>query len=467
MYEGTSAGPEVESSAAKAAAEQARTRRLGIRTGLVAGLLGPALLVGSILLGDATATGVDRVLAILGWFLLFVLPMDVVMTVVNTRAQRRTNELVGTLLRQLDEAAAEAARQAAAREGQVRHQEFERRLANALEMAEGEPEVIGVVERCFSAIVPDSPVELLLADNSHAHLLRMASASPTPHGSGCPVDAPDHCPAARRAQVQQFPDSGALDACPKLRDRPGGPLSAACVPVSMMGRTVGVIHATGRVGATMDRGTVNDLATLANLAGARIGLLRVVADTQLQAGTDSLTGLLNRRSLEQKVRAVREQATKVALVMADLDRFKALNDTYGHDTGDRALRLFARVLTESVRAEDLVCRYGGEEFVLALPGCSAGQVLPLLEAVRARLEAAVSVAGLPGFTASFGVTDAEAHEDLVTVVDRADGALFEAKRQGRDRVVVHPTEGAALPEGAAEEGVVGAGRTPPELPARP
>ena len=126
------------------------------------------------------------------------------------------------------------------------------------------------------------------------------------------VDSPDHCPAARRAQVQRFADSEELDACPKLRGRPEGAVSALCVPVSIMGRTVGVIHATGEQGASLIETTVQDLETLAKLAGARIGLLRVMAETQLQAATDSLTGLLNRRSFEQRASLMRRQATLVA-----------------------------------------------------------------------------------------------------------------------------------------------------------
>ena len=89
----------------------------------------------------------------------------------------------------------------------VRRSAQERRLANALEMAEGEPEVLEVVERAFAATLPTSPVELLLADNSHAHLSRMATASPTGEPPNCRVDSPDRCPAARRAQVQRFDDS--------------------------------------------------------------------------------------------------------------------------------------------------------------------------------------------------------------------------------------------------------------------
>ena len=327
----------------------------------------------------------------------------------------------------------------------VHRQEFGRRLANALDMSDGEPEVVEVIGRSFASVLPDRPVELLLADNSHAHLRRLTYVSPTGTPPGCQVDSPHNCPAARRAQIQFFDDSEALDACPKLRGRPEGALSAVCVPVSIMGRTVGVIHATGQPSAKVPDDAITDLGSLANLAGARMGLLRVMAETQLQATTDSLTGLLNRRAFEHEFSTTRPTQGSLSVAMADLDHFKALNDTYGHDTGDRALRLFAQVLTDSLRAGDLIGRHGGEEFVLALPGCPAATARRLLDAIRERISAAITVAGLPGFTASFGVVDARDHEDLPTLIGRADAALFAAKRDGRDRVVVHDATGVAGP----------------------
>ncbi len=335
----------------------------------------------------------------------------------------------------------------------ARGQKFESRLANALDMADGEAEVMTVIERSFAITLPGSPIELLLADNSHAHLQRVASASPTGAPPGCSVDSPDHCPAARRAQVQHFNHSEALDACPKLRDRPEGPARALCVPVSIMGRTVGVMHATGTSEAPFHSTQLSDLETLAKLAGARVGLLRVMSETQLQAATDGLTGLLNRRSFEQKVAPLLERQGPLSLAMADLDHFKALNDTYGHATGDRALVLFAEILRSSFRSEDVIGRHGGEEFVIALPTCTALNAQKFLDALRSRLDAAITVAGLPHYTASFGVAEALGKEDVPTLISRADAALFVAKRDGRDRVVIGPTTGEAT-------------ATPPEEPGR-
>ncbi len=410
-------------------------------------VVGPLLGVLAVYLTSLTASGAARYPVDALWMAAFVAPMAVALSVRSAREQDKSDGVIATLAHQF--------------EAQARGQKFESRLANALDMAEGEPEVVQVIERSFSAIVPDASIELLLADNSHAHLLRMASASPTGCPPSCGVDSPDHCPAARRAQVQRFSDSEELDACPKLQGRPEGAMSAMCVPVSIMGRSVGVIHVTGEQHAAFSENTVQDLETLAKLSGARIGLLRVMAETQLQATTDSLTGLLNRRSFEHRVAAVWRDETDVAVAMADLDHFKELNDTYGHETGDRALRLFAQVLRESLRVEDLVCRHGGEEFAMAIPGCHIEKAREILDAVRIRLEAATTVAGLPRFTVSFGVVEAHAKEDLPTILSRADTALFQAKREGRDRVVVLDASGNEVlaPAGSADPSITGNGRS--------
>jgi diguanylate cyclase (GGDEF)-like protein len=202
-----------------------------------------------------------------------------------------------------------------------------------------------------------------------------------------------------------------------------------------------------------DGDRVSDLGTLANLAGARIGLLRVMAETQLQAATDNLTGLMNRRTLENATHQLRSTGTSFTVAMADLDRFKELNDTYGHETGDRALRVFARSLQSSVRSQDLVGRHGGEEFVVVFPHCAAEHARVALEAARAKLEAALAASGLPTFTASFGVVEAGASEAFATVISRADAALFHAKRNGRDRVVVHDEAGLAVDPVVEDDGI--------------
>src|ERR1700722_2560409 len=392
----------------------------------------PAVAIGNFFGSGFTADAVTA-----GALIAMFIPLVSALVIISDRQQNKTDQKVRTLTRELSEAIEVADRESVTREVQGQRQRFESRLANALDMAEGEPEVIAVIERSFAAVVPDAPVELLLADNSHAHLLRMAGVGPDGEPPSCSVDSPDRCPAARRAQVQVFADSDHLDACPKLRNRPQGRISALCVPVSIMGRTVGVIHATEKPEAEVEDAQIQDLTTLAKLAGARIGLLRVMAETQLQASTDTLTGLLNRRSFSEKVAAVPHDLHPVAIAMADLDHFKDLNDTYGHETGDRALRLFTRVLRDTLRSHDIISRYGGEEFAIAFPDCSSVDATRALTNVAAQLDAAITVGGLPKFTSSFGLTEIGRDEEMSGALRRADDALLVAKRSGRDQIVLH------------------------------
>ena len=201
-----------------------------------------------------------------------------------------------------------------------------------------------------------------------------------------------------------------------------------------MGRTVGVVHATGEVDEPLDDDAVAALQTLANQAGNRVGMLRVMAETQLQASTDGLTGLVNRRSLENRVRHLRSEGTEYALVMADLDHFKALNDAYGHETGDRALRIFSETLRGALRTDDLACRYGGEEFAIVLPGVDVHQAVEAVQRIREALDDETGRGDTPTFTASFGIACSEDADGFDDLVSRADAALFAAKDAGRNRI---------------------------------
>jgi diguanylate cyclase (GGDEF)-like protein len=320
-------------------------------------------------------------------------------------------------------------------QGEARRREFETRLARALEMADDEVAAFDVIGRAMRTVASEAPIELLIADNSHAHLERVVVSQPgDATGRGCPVDSPDGCVAARRAQTQVFHDSDDLDSCPMLRGRDRGRCSGVCVPVSIMGRTVGVVHATGDADRPLGDDEVAALQTLANQAGNRVGMLRVMAETQLQASTDGLTGLVNRRSLENRVRHLRSEGTAYALVMADLDHFKALNDAYGHETGDRALRIFSEVLRGALRADDLACRYGGEEFAIVLPGVDVHQAVEAVQRIREALDDETGRGDTPTFTASFGIACSEDAEGFDDLVHRADAALFAAKDAGRNRI---------------------------------
>jgi diguanylate cyclase (GGDEF)-like protein/PAS domain S-box-containing protein len=346
---------------------------------------------------------------------------------------------------------------------QARRDSFGSKLSEALEMADEEDAVCEVVERAMVETSHETPMELLLADSSRANLKR-AATSPAAAAPGCPVKSPFSCVAVRRGSAVVFDSSEVLNACPKLRDRPGGPCSAVCVPVSFMGRSLGVLHTTGPDGAPLSGEQVARLTTLAAQTGARIGTVRAFEKTQLQASTDALTGLGNRRTLEKQLRGIIKGGNPFAIAIADLDRFKQLNDAHGHETGDRALRLFAQVTQEVLRDHDLIARWGGEEFVIVLPQLDRFQAVIVLDRIRRTL-ARAHPGETPRFTASFGVTDSTQADNVEQLMAIADQGLYAAKQAGRDRTTIgEPSTGPPRSPTATEpESATPAPRARPSL----
>jgi diguanylate cyclase (GGDEF)-like protein len=321
---------------------------------------------------------------------------------------------------------------------------FSNQLVEALEMADSEAEADRVIARAMSAISDVHPMELLLADSSRSHLER-ACVHPKNGSPNCSVESPYSCIAVRRGHPQIFPDAEALNACPKLLGRMGGSLSAACVPVNFMGRALGVLHVAGAKGKPPNPEQIAQLTALGVHAGTRIGTLRAFERSQLQASTDSLTGLTNRRAAEEVLSNLMAVDSAFAVVMADLDFFKRLNDTQGHEAGDRALKLFADTAREVVRDRDHVVRWGGEEFALLLPGANCERAAEVVGRLRAALAQAHLLAGTPVFTASFGISDSTMTRDRETLIRLADDALYRSKQTGRDCCTVGDSQAMNLP----------------------
>jgi diguanylate cyclase (GGDEF)-like protein len=206
---------------------------------------------------------------------------------------------------------------------------------------------------------------------------------------------------------------------------------------------------TARVNAYRRRLLFVAAITLALAAGLATRLARpvarVLADlTRLtrQAQTDGLTNLANRRALDERldgeVDHARRLGTNVAFVIADIDNFKSINDSHGHQTGDEVLRRVARAFSEAVRELDLPGRYGGEEIALVLPGTNLSGARALAEKIRKtleELEVTTPEGNTVHVTASFGAACYPAQTGVEELVAAADAALYEAKRTGKNRVV--------------------------------
>ncbi|MBA2238499.1 MAG: GGDEF domain-containing protein [Lysobacter sp.] len=169
------------------------------------------------------------------------------------------------------------------------------------------------------------------------------------------------------------------------------------------------------------------------------------------ASHDALTGAYNRRAMERElavaVESLRRERLPVGLAVMDLDHFKEINDTYGHETGDRVLVDFAQLVAANTRKGDRLFRFGGEEFVLLLRGADAAGLRTSTEELRA-----VIAAGLrcrqDAISVSIGAAALEPGEDVASWLARADAAMYRAKRDGRNRVVVDEGTRKAMPQGS-------------------
>lgn len=269
----------------------------------------------------------------------------------------------------------------------------------------------------------------------------------------------------RRVSAKSYPLRNALRSeapWPVRRDDPrpgavermlGVDTPLVLVPLGTDDRVIGLISAEvpRRVGAP-PRLRERDVRLLSMLAGEASLVLdnaRLHSELRARAVTDALTGLPNHGFFQQRLQEEvnrldrkigRDEAGDLAVALFDLDHFKNVNDTFGHPTGDRVLRMVADAAKRVLRSADVICRYGGEEFALILPDTTGHQAVRTCERIRAALHGLEIEAdeGRPvgRISASFGVAaDATGQVGRATLLADADAALYRAKNAGRDRIV--------------------------------
>lgn len=262
---------------------------------------------------------------------------------------------------------------------------------------------------------------------------------------------PDQCWALRRGRAHWVEDSASGITCRHLSVRV--PASWLCVPITANGETLGMFHLQSGVAnfgakdkneVTITRAKRGLALSAAEHIAMTLANLKLRDKLQAQSTRDALTGLFNRRYMEESAqrelrRAARKQR-ELSVIMIDVDHFKELNDTFGHDAGDAMLCEIARMLQTHSRKDDIACRYGGEEFVVILPEASLEASRQRAEQLRQKIKNLnVHHRGVPltPVTLSFGIAGYPAHgASLGAILRAADVALYRAKREGRDRVIV-------------------------------
>jgi diguanylate cyclase (GGDEF)-like protein len=333
-------------------------------------------------------------------------------------------------------------------------------MASLLQVSEKADEAYAVVGRAGRMLFPGTVGAVLVVPESRL-VAEVATSWGDPELER-KVFQPQDCWALRGGRVHTMDHPASDPVCAHVSDPGRGPY--VCIPLTALGTTLGVLHlqaigepaasAAGEApsGGASDAGGVrhptgtqfsDDVRDLGLRVAEHLALamanFRLRETLQVQSTRDPLTGLFNRRYMEESLerelhRAGREESA-LSLLILDLDNFKRFNDRLGHASGDTLLRSLGEFLLEKVRREDVPCRYGGEEFVVILPKATKQDAHRRAESLREDARAQWVPYG-PGVTVSIGV--AAYPEDGSTtraLLDAADTALYRAKAEGRDRVV--------------------------------
>ena len=322
------------------------------------------------------------------------------------------------------------------------------KLGDMLQMCKTAEESRRVLTQYGEELFPGTSGNLYLR-NFGNDLLESVSGWGAARLAGDPVIGKDDCWALRRGQLHAVESADSKLVCPHLIARPSGP--CLCAPIMGHGELLGLLHiqlgpeeAYLPQAVRQQRLTAQEVwaLTVAEHIALALSNLRLSESLRVQAVRDPLTGLYNRRYMEQALereilRAARSRRT-VGVIMLDLDHFKMFNDTHGHEAGDVLLRAVGEYLVRHVRAEDIACRYGGEEFVVILPEAAPEMARGRAEELWKGLQGLhVNYRGelLRGATVSIGVASYPGHgKTTADLLRAADTAMYEAKRRGRDRV---------------------------------
>ncbi|RJU11888.1 GGDEF domain-containing protein [Xanthomonas campestris] len=317
------------------------------------------------------------------------------------------------------------------------------RYTGLLQSCVSAEEALDVTSRTLAHLLPGiaGSVYLLRASQDRAEVI---SHWGTPLVHSASHLLPEECWALRRGQPHLIEDLARDAPCAHI-DLPDASvaITTACLPMSAQGTQLGFLFLSAPGPAPMPRLEIAEAA--AEQLSLALSNLRLRESLRRQSIRDALTGLYNRRYLEEALshelaRCARRDLP-LSVLMLDVDHFKQFNDGQGHAGGDLLLAAVGELLLTRLRAEDVACRYGGEEFTVILPETDGEEAMRVAEQIRGHI-AALAVSGgqraLPRVTASIGVASFPADGELGSaLIQKADAALYVAKRQGRNRVERH------------------------------
>jgi diguanylate cyclase (GGDEF)-like protein len=345
---------------------------------------------------------------------------------------------------------AEAAAGAVARGDEESFVRTQGRFVEALQVAEDQSEAHQLLKSHLDGSIPRSSAMVLNRNNS-ANRLEATVPLPEDHPLCEPLKqaAPRSCLAvrlSRRYERGDTPEVLTCELCGALAS------DSTCQPLLVGGEVIGSVLVSHD--DPLEAGARRRIDESVNQAAPVLANLRNLAIAEMRAATDALTGLPNKRALDDGFKRLLAQAgrtaTPLSLVFLDLDHFKKINDTFGHERGDEALAAVGIFLRSEIRTSDMASRMGGEEFAVLLPDTGRAGGLQLAEKLRRGLHT-VKVNGLQRpLTASFGVAtfpdDAVDGDVLMRIADRA---LYAAKQGGRDRVEAPSGAGRLTDEASA------------------
>ena len=314
-------------------------------------------------------------------------------------------------------------------------------MSTLLQASRSTEEADRLIARFAQKLFGDVPGAIYIVDPQRNHAEAIAEWGESAAGES--VFQPEDCWALRLGRIHVVETADPATLCRHVA--PPAPASYLCAPMLADGEAVGVLHLRyeSPPGQTKDSDRVLAV-TVADQIALALANLRLHQSLREQSIRDPLTGLYNRRymedALERELRRAERHKTPVAVVVMDIDHFKDINDTLGHEAGDAFLAAFGEFLRARIRKEDMPCRYGGEEFVVILPGASlahaSARVAELREATK-RLSVDYQGRTLGPVTLSFGIAVFPDHATTErSLLRAADASLYRAKQRGRDRVEV-------------------------------